>query len=95
MIRLRYTREALQDLDDACAWIAAHRAAGEAEALARMIYAAIDGLRVFPERGRPGRVEGTRELVIPRSRFVVPYRVEGREVHVLAILHGGRAWPGR
>lgn len=95
MIRLRYTRPALQDLDDACAWIAAHRPAGEAEALARMILASVEGLRVFPERGRPGRIEGTRELVIPRSRFVVPYRLVGREVQILAILHGGRAWPGR
>ena len=28
-----------------------------------------------PEMGRPGRVPGTRELVIPRTPFIVPYRV--------------------
>jgi toxin ParE1/3/4 len=60
-----------------------------------VILRASEGLRVFPERGRPGRIEGTRELLIPRSRFVVPYRIVGCEVQILAILHGGRAWPGR
>jgi toxin ParE1/3/4 len=29
-----------------------------------------------PEMGRPGRVPGTRELVIPRTPFIVPYRLE-------------------
>ena len=53
----------------------------------------IDGLRQFPERGQPGRVPGTRELVVPRSPFVVPYRVRGRRVEILGILHGARAWP--
>jgi len=53
----------------------------------------VEGLRQFPERGRTGRVPGTRELVVPRTPFVIPYRVMGREVHVLAVLHGKRAWP--
>ena len=34
-------------------------------------------LTINPETGRPGRVLGTRELVIPRTPFVVPYRVTG------------------
>jgi toxin ParE1/3/4 len=46
-----------------------------------------------PEMGRPGRVPGTRELVIPRTPFIVPYRLVGNAIHVLRIFHGARKWP--
>jgi plasmid stabilization system protein ParE len=40
--------------------------------------------------GRPGRVPGTRELVIPRTSFIVPYRLVGNAIHVLRIFHAAR-----
>ena len=46
-----------------------------------------------PEMGRPGRVPGTRELVIPRTPFIVPYRVVGNTIQILRIYHGARRWP--
>jgi toxin ParE1/3/4 len=46
-----------------------------------------------PEIGRPGRVPGTRELVIPRTPYIVPYRVVGRTIQILRIFHGARRWP--
>ena len=46
-----------------------------------------------PEMGRPGRVPGTRELVIPGTPFIVPYRVAGNAIQVLRIYHGARRWP--
>jgi toxin ParE1/3/4 len=47
-----------------------------------------------PEMGRPGRVPGTRELVIPKTPFVVPYRLRGKTIQILRIFHGVRRWPG-
>jgi addiction module RelE/StbE family toxin len=47
----------------------------------------------FPERGRPGRVEGTRELVIDRTPYLAAYRIVGDTVRILRILHGSRQWP--
>jgi toxin ParE1/3/4 len=46
-----------------------------------------------PEMGRPGRVPGTRELVIPKTPFIVPYRIVGNTVQILRIFHGARRWP--
>lgn len=46
-----------------------------------------------PQMGRPGRVPGTRELVIPRTPFIVPYRLVGRTIQILRIFHGARRWP--
>jgi toxin ParE1/3/4 len=46
-----------------------------------------------PEMGRPGRVPGTRELVIPKTPFIVPYRLVGRTTQILRLFHGARRWP--
>lgn len=47
----------------------------------------------FPDSGRPGRVAGTRELVIPRTPYVAAYLIEGDIVRVLRVLHGAQMWP--
>ena len=48
-----------------------------------------------PGMGRPGRVPGTRELVIPKTPFIVPYRVRNNAIEVLRVFHGARRWPER
>ena len=53
---------------------------------------AVDALDTFPDRGRGGRVEGTRELVFASLSFVAVYEVLDR-VQVLRILHGAQQWP--
>lgn len=89
---VRYTRQALADLDEARAYIAQERPSA-AHAIGPRIREAIAGLVSFPDRGRPGRVAGTRELVISGTPFIAVYRVGGGDVDVLAILHGARRWP--
>ena len=46
-----------------------------------------------PEMGRPGRVPGTRELVIPKTPYIVPYRLVGNTIQVLRVFHSARRWP--
>jgi toxin ParE1/3/4 len=46
-----------------------------------------------PRSGRRGRVIGTRELIVPGTPYIVAYRVKGRQIDVLAVLHGARRWP--
>jgi toxin ParE1/3/4 len=57
------------------------------------IEAHVELLVETPEIGRPGRIEGTRELVIPRTPYVAAYRIEGEIVTVLRVLHGAQEWP--
>ena len=50
-------------------------------------------LRSYPESGRPGRIPGTRELVVRRTRYVIIYRLQGRTLLILRLLHGAQRWP--
>ena len=43
------------------------------------IEAAVSRLADFPESARPGRVQGTRELVVPATPFIVVYRIEATD----------------
>ena len=51
-------------------------------------------LHEHPKMGRPGRVKGTRELVISSTPFVLVYRLKGaHRIEVLRLLHGSQRWP--
>ncbi len=47
----------------------------------------------MPYRGRYGRLDNTRELVIPRLPYVVIYRIPGDRIVILNIVHGAQRWP--
>lgn len=53
----------------------------------------VEGLIQFPEMGRPGRVEQTRELIIQHTPYIAAYRIEGSTVRILRVLHGAQLWP--
>lgn len=50
-------------------------------------------LAQFPEMGRVGRIEGTRELVVSGTPYIAAYRILGETVRVLRVLHGAQQWP--
>lgn len=66
-----------------------------AERVERRIYQATSHLTEQPGMGRPGRVEGTRELVIAGTSYIIPYRVRGQIVEIITVMHGAQQWPER
>lgn len=46
-----------------------------------------------PDIGRPGREDGTRELVLSGAPYILPYRVRDGRIEILAVFHTSRAWP--
>ena len=54
---------------------------------------AVRRLGLHPESGRPGRVDGTRELVIPHTAHIAAYRISGRTLEIIAFIHESRQWP--
>jgi toxin ParE1/3/4 len=91
-MRLRWTPAAADDLESIRDYLAQHL-----PALARStileIYQTIGTLRAMPYRGRPGREEGTRELVMPRLPYIVIYRIKDNDVELLHIYHGAQHRP--
>jgi toxin ParE1/3/4 len=63
--------------------------------IAARILEAIETLRTQPQMGRPGRLIGTRELVVSGTPFIVPYRVRHGRLELLAVFDGRRQWPRR
>jgi len=91
-MQLRWTEAAADDLEHIADYLF-EKASQNAAQLIREIYNAPSALKVFPNRGRQGRKQGTRELVIPSLPWIVVYQVTGKIVYVLRILHGAQDWP--
>lgn len=54
----------------------------------------VNMLLQHPKMGRPGRIKGTRELVISGTPFIAVYRLKGAQrIEVLRLLHGSQLWP--
>ena len=61
--------------------------------VAKRILDAVELLQTQPEMGRPGRVLGTRELVVPSTPYIIPYRVRRERIELIAVFHGRQKWP--
>lgn len=61
--------------------------------LRRVVYDAPATLLTFPNRGRPGKREGTRELVLAPLPYIIVYAIRGEVIFVVRILHGAQQWP--
>ena len=91
-MRLRWLNLALDDLDEIAGYISRDNP-DAAHQMVRRLWNVVQVLIEQPRIGRPGRVHGTRELVVVNTPFVLPYRVVGAEIQILRVLHGARNWP--
>ena len=66
-----------------------------ATAVVLKIVRAVSHLKEQPGIGRSGRVPGTKELIVPKTPFIVPYRVKDDTVQILRFYHSSRVWPDR
>jgi toxin ParE1/3/4 len=89
-----WSPRAIGHLADLRAYIARENP-GAAAHTAGTLLAAVDRLAALPNLGRPGRVSGTRELVVPGTRYLIPYRVRGERLEIIAVFHGRQRWPRR
>lgn len=91
-MKVVWSRPALANLDSAYRFISEDHPGAAARVIGR-IKEAVKALQRHPEIGRPGRLEGTRELVVAGTPFIVAYIVERDAVVVFGLVHGARRWP--
>jgi addiction module RelE/StbE family toxin len=91
-VRIVWTEPARQDLREIFEYIA-----NENPNAARRLLVEIKEQALIlidnPQIGRAGRVEGTRELVLAATNYILPYRIKDQKVQILAVFHGARKWP--
>lgn len=91
-VRVRWLKRALRNLKEEADYIAQDDPQAAARIVLR-IEAAVALLADHPDLGRAGRVPGTRELVVPQTPYLVPYRVRSKRIDILRVFHGRRRWP--
>lgn len=90
--RVRWTRTALSDLIAIGDYIEQDNPVA-ARSVVNRLHQAGERLIEFPERGRVGRVDGTRELVIPSLPFIIVYRLVPDGIELLTVVHGAQQYP--
>ncbi len=82
-MRVRLSPRARHDLHELVRHIA-RDSPRQARLVRDRIEEAVQQLKLHPESGRPGRVDGTRELVIPHTAHIVAYRITNRTLEIIA-----------
>jgi len=92
---VEWSQRAADDLASLRAYIAEDDPAAARRVALHIIRSIEQLLAGHPHMGRAGRVPGTRELVVPQTPYIVPYRIRHNRIQVLRIYHGARRWPER
>jgi addiction module RelE/StbE family toxin len=91
-VKIRWTAVAADDLKSVHEYLSEH-GPSRADAIVDRILAGIDVLEQYPNLGHQGRIDGTRELVITGTPFIVFYRLRKSQVEILGVPHAARKWP--
>jgi toxin ParE1/3/4 len=91
---VRWTPDASADLEQIADYISEDSLIS-ATRVVQTIVDAIESLTLHPFRGRPGRLEDTRELIMPKLPYLIVYRIRDNQVVILNVVHAARRWPPR
>lgn len=91
-MRIRWLSLAGDDLEQVGSWYREH-APEHLGQVAQSILTATDSLASLPLRGRPGVVDGTRELLVPGAPYILVYAVRDDSVVIIRVVHQHRLWP--
>ena len=92
-MKIVWSSQSIADLAAARAFIAEDDREAAKRIALRIVDMAETILVENPHIGRSGRVSGTREFVVPKTSFIIPYRVKSGTLHILRVYHASRRWP--
>ncbi|PCK06685.1 MAG: plasmid stabilization protein [Alteromonadaceae bacterium] len=93
-MQVKWLNKALLNLNDEAEYIAQDDPT-TAKILIQRIFNSVKLLSDNPAMGNAGRILGTRELVAPDTRYIIPYRVRPQldRIEVLRVFHTSRHLP--
>ena len=92
-MNLRIYGPARLDIEQAFDFIAKDSPRAARDVIERIL-TALEALRETPRMGRPGRVAGTRELIVRHTAYIAVYEVTDQGIAVVRVIHGRQNWPG-
>ncbi|MBE9050939.1 type II toxin-antitoxin system RelE/ParE family toxin [Nostocales cyanobacterium LEGE 11386] len=91
-MQIKWLRRALRNLEQAHNYILKENPQVAPELILKIQNAA-NQLKNYPFVGKSGRIEGTRELIISNSPYILIYRVSEESVEILRVLHTSKRYP--
>ena len=93
-MKIKWLRKAIENIEQEASYISRENPAAAKEVVQR-IYDSVALLADNPTLGHPGRIPDTRELIVPDTRYIIPYRVRPRlkQVEILRVFHASRKPP--
>jgi addiction module RelE/StbE family toxin len=85
-MRIRWTPPAAADLQSISDYLREHRPQYRQPTM-RKLYERIRALKDAPYLGRPGRIEGTREILFTPMPYIAVYRVREQTIEIWRIWH--------
>ena len=91
-MKLIWTQTSLSDLKHIYAYISEDNVMAAKNTLAK-IKKSSHHIRKYPQIGKKGRIEETKEFIVPNSFYIIIYREKKDVIEILSILHATRKWP--
>lgn len=91
-MQVRWSHHAREDRDEHTSYLE-ERSRFAADHLDARLDAAVDLLVDFPRVGPIGRVQGTRELVVRGTPYIMAYRIDQSSLVILRLMHAKQDWP--
>jgi toxin ParE1/3/4 len=92
-MRILWTDSAIADIRAARKYIAREDARAAARVVGRIVSLTQSVLAEHPHAGRAGRLDGTRELVVSGTPYIIAYHVADGALEVLRVIHSSQEWP--
>ncbi len=90
--KIKFSKSARQDLNSIQEYICANNRNAAKEVVTHILSKIKEVLIHNPSAGRAGRVLRTRELIITKYPYIVPYQVREDVVYILRVMHTSRKW---
>jgi addiction module RelE/StbE family toxin len=91
-MQVNWTKSALNDLEIEANYLNKINPSIE-DSFLECVESSIDLIKEYPELGRIGRVNQTRELILKKFQYILVYLVESSYIDIIRLLHTSRKWP--